>query len=614
MASSGVSAAAPGWWQVSGLLDYTPHASQPGLSNILAPSESCRACHRGPSVVDAQTMPYNSWAGSMMANAVRDPVFWAALDVANHDGATNGAPDVGDFCLRCHAPKAWYDGRVRKNGLGGTVNGSNGCLLQGDYDNVPSSVGSSNMVERDYGGESCHYCHRLMDHGPLGEPKYLQNANTWLDDGDCDGQGEPCRRGPYTYAEGEGPPHAWNYSTYHQSSDICGSCHNVTTPDTSAGPLRTLRDAAGVDTGVPFPIERTYNEWKQSDFGDLIFRDRLGDALAALPQLARARQCQDCHMPNSSDAEARACIFDNPGARTNDLRVHTLTGGNTWIPGVLKGQYGTALDRNAEFDQTIVWARQTLQASARVDTSITSFVPPVGPTQGSLVAQVKVTNLSGHKLPTGYVEGRRMWIDFVVRDHNGALLFESGAYNAGSATLTADAQAKVYETIHGIWDAGTSTCKHTDVGGNPEFHFVLNNCIAKDNRIPPLGFSGAADVETRPVAYTYPTVAGSTRLVNFDLSNYSVSVPTGTALPLSVTATLKYQTSSREYIEFLRNQAVTFSFPGENTMCSAGPDRPFAVGPQGQTRGQYLYDLWNNPTYGKSPPEDVAGATASAGN
>jgi len=43
--------------------------------------------------------------------------------------------------------------------------------------------------------------------------------------------------------------------------------------------------------------------------------------------------------------------------------------------------------------------------------------------------------------------------------------------------------------------------------------------------------------------------------------------------------------------------------PAENTMCAGGPDRPFDIGPQSQSRGEYMFGLWSNPAYGKSPPE-----------
>ena len=69
---------------VSGFVDYTPNGSQPGLTHGIFPSGNCRACHAG-APFQLHT-PRNSWLGSMMANASRDPVFWAALDVANADG------------------------------------------------------------------------------------------------------------------------------------------------------------------------------------------------------------------------------------------------------------------------------------------------------------------------------------------------------------------------------------------------------------------------------------------------------------------------------------------------------------------------------------------------
>src|SRR6185312_7181121 len=244
------------WWQqVSAALDYTPHGTQPGLSYQLLGSNGCQSCHAGSGGSDVSFFPYDTWAGSMMANATRDPVFWAALDVANHD-----QPGVGDYCLRCHTPEGWYGGRVVKVGDGGAIDGSNGCKLAGNH-----------TQEGDYGGETCHFCHRLASQGPHGEAAYTQNANAWLDDGDCNGAGAPCRRGPYDYAAGgavTAPPHPWAYSPYHTQSAQCGLCHNVSTPDTSAGPLRTLKDATGTDTGIPFPVERTFREWQRSDFAD----------------------------------------------------------------------------------------------------------------------------------------------------------------------------------------------------------------------------------------------------------------------------------------------------------------------------------------------------------
>jgi hypothetical protein len=589
------------WRSISAALDYTPHGTQPGLTHQLLGSNGCEGCHAGgagPS--DATFFPYDTWSGSMMANATRDPLFWAALDVANHD-----QPGVGDYCLRCHTPQGWYGGHVVKVGDGNTIDGSNGCKLAGSY----ADDGG------DYSGETCHFCHRLVNQGPLAQPAYTQNANAWLDDSDCGGAGAPCRRGPYNYPGGgpvSSPPHPWAYSAYHTQSAQCGLCHNVSTPDTSAGPLKTLKNALGADTGIAFPIERTFREWQLSDFADLIFRDGLGDARYT-PALARARQCQDCHMPNSTDPAAAACNLEDPGSRTGNLATHTLVGGNRWVPTILSGEYGVALGHTGAFTQTANAAQQMLLGAAQVAITSGAYVAPTAGSPGSLALSVRVTNLSGHKLPTGYSEGRRMWLDVQVRDAANALVAESGAYDAASGVLTGDPQVRIYEVLQGIWN-GTA-CAVADGGGRALFHFVLNDCIAKDNRIPPLGFSGGADLETQPVLANYGSGA---RLNNYDDAPYSFALPAGTSLPVSVSATLYYQTASKPYIDFLRDEAIANSFPAENTLCAGAPDRPFNVGPQARTRGEYVYELWNNAAndpsqhgYGKSPP-DVAGNVAGA--
>ncbi len=53
-----------------------------------------------------ETETWHAWQGSMMAQAGRDPLFFAALDVANA-----GAANAGEYCLRCHMPSGWLKGR-----------------------------------------------------------------------------------------------------------------------------------------------------------------------------------------------------------------------------------------------------------------------------------------------------------------------------------------------------------------------------------------------------------------------------------------------------------------------------------------------------------------------
>jgi hypothetical protein len=319
-------------------------------------------------------------------------------------------------------------------------------------------------------------------------------------------------------------------------------------------------------------------------------------------------------MRSSTSPDARACVNNPAGSRQGNLPVHEFVGANTWVPRLIKAKYGGPgqLDRESAFDRTIAWAREMLtDRSADVAVTLDPFVAG----QSTLVAKVKVTNLSGHKLPTGYGEGRRMWLNVVARDAANQVVFESAAYDTATAVLSEDSQARIYDIQQGIWDSASSTCKVADALGRKQFHLVLNNCIAKDTRIPPLGFRGGSDPTLRPVGRVYPpTAPGSDRLVNYDLATYAIAVPPGTALPITVKATLKHQIASRDYIEFLQREAALGSIPAENTLCSASPERPFDVGPQNVNRGQYLYDLWNDPALGKSPPEDMRSAAASTGS
>lgn len=573
--------------------DYTPFGTQPGLEFPLRPAENCVNCHQiFDDEEEAAFFPHNTWSGSMLANATRDPLFWAALDVANHD-----KPGVGDYCLRCHAPKAWMEGRVAKTVDGGSIDGANGCFLAGG----PAETDHAN---NDYQGVTCHYCHRLEPRGDEDIP--LDNANTVVDDTACEGGGEPCRKGPYTYDDTElRPAHPWQRSTFVSSSEFCASCHEVSAPRVEGAAIETQILGDGSSTGKPFPIERTYTEWRRSDYFDVVFSSSLEGA-AEEGALLAGQTCQQCHMPTSDSPKARAANYDTPGRRTGNLPVHEFAGGNVWMPQVLASEYGAALNRTAAYERTSQLAAEMLQTSATLE------IEP-GPWSGApeaLAFSVRVTNQTGHKLPTGYAEGRLMWLNVEVRDAAGELVFESGGYDEAEALVQSGSQLRTYEVIHGEWDGSECTAVED---GKRGFHFVLSNCVVADTRIPPLGFRGGDDVEISPVGRAYPPEApGADRLVNFDVAPYAAKISPDVELPLSVTATLYYQTATRAYVEFLRDEAVENAFPSENLLCAPADSqtgRTRTAGPRDKSRGQFMYDLWERE--GRSPPVQMATTTAT---
>ena len=81
------------------------------LSHDLTAPTNCDNCHEfanpAPLATEPAVAPYDSWAGSMMANAARDPVFWAGVAIASQD-----APTQTELCIRCHSPRGFLEGRV----------------------------------------------------------------------------------------------------------------------------------------------------------------------------------------------------------------------------------------------------------------------------------------------------------------------------------------------------------------------------------------------------------------------------------------------------------------------------------------------------------------------
>jgi hypothetical protein len=87
---------------------YCPHRHRAArhaareVGNLETP-DKCDNCHGG---YNRAVEPAFNWRGSMMANASRDPIFWATLAIAEQD--FDGS---GDLCIRCHSTGGWYAGR-----------------------------------------------------------------------------------------------------------------------------------------------------------------------------------------------------------------------------------------------------------------------------------------------------------------------------------------------------------------------------------------------------------------------------------------------------------------------------------------------------------------------
>ncbi len=133
-----------------------------------------------------------------------------------------------------------------------------------------------------------------------------------------------------------------------------------------------------------------------------------------------------------------------------------------------------------------------------------------------------------------------MWINVKYFGVSGQLVGERGAYDGATATLT-QGDTKVYEMRAEITPATAA------VFGKPAgpYHGLIPvDRVYKDNRIPPRGFTNAnfASIQMPPVGYSYND--------GQYWDDTLFAIPTGA---VRAEARVFYQTTSREYIEFLRD-------------------------------------------------------------
>jgi hypothetical protein len=542
-----VSGRAPAAQIATTAADYVQPGTQPdgAVFDDFFDSIICGECHGG--YRPSGDAPSDAWVTSMMAQSARDPLMRAAASIANADAAASG-----ETCIRCHAPVGWLGGR--------STGGDLANLMSGDLDGV-----------------SCHVCHRLADPitragapaadaaivaaldqagtRPIG--RCAGNAGqTCTADADCGGAA-PCevvagqgrfvvdpadaRRGPRTLGF---HLHTTTFSPFHTRADACAPCHDVSTPTFSrSGNAYALNplDAAHPtqDPNDMFPEQRTYSEWRASTFAStgVVFSDGRfgGTKTATLPNQVAVSTCQDCHMP---DVAQKPCV---QGESRSDTADHFFAGANTWVPGAVLDEYGTA-SRLTEPAVTSAAARTAAMLAAASDLEVT---------QTGYRLDVRVVNQTGHKLPTGYPEGRRMWLALrVFAGADPTPIAEDGAYDATTATLDVAHTTKLYEVRQVI---APDVALATGLAAGTPFHLVLAGSIAFDNRIPPRGFTTAAfDVfGGAPVGAAYADGQ------YWDDTTYT--------LPLAATrveVSLYYQTTSREYAEFLRDTAPDAS--GQN--------------------------------------------------
>lgn len=615
--------------------------TQPNESGNFESPDKCDNCHSGYNTANPENEPATGWRGSAMANASRDPIFWATLAIAEQD--FDGA---GDFCIRCHSAKGWYDGH-----------------------STPTD--GSGIPEMDDNGVDCDTCHVMTNtdnsdpvlQGTMIAP-FIANCSDDLlaPSGTCQSATEgyygsgmlslwstsSAKLGPYADADAR---HQFMQSTFHRNVDFCGSCHDVSNPvvgdlapvnGAQAGAPSVISSQDGTGTpnmGGPVTekaafnnppyaygvVERTYSEYKASAFPTTLIADFLslpdelqhqGGAIEQSYQSAllagtggnyadgsaRYFSCQSCHM---RPVEGTGANKQGVAVR-GDLPQHDFTGGNSWIADIIKYQDshaqlrlggGLTTVQLTALDFATERAKTHLQQAATISVS------------GNAIT---VVNLTGHKLISGYPEGRRMWLNIKWYDASNHLLREDGAYGpigvtvanpAGGASVEVESildlagnNTRIYAAHYAMTQAwaerllalglsGNLALNYNRLTGDVEttlanlaagnagdlvetFHFALNNYVAADNRIPPYGmrYDEALRRNTLPVPtsqFGNPGVGG----VYQHYDQLTLNPPTDAVY---ATIDLLYQGTSWEYIQFLQlannHENVFLSTEGNNLL------------------------------------------------
>jgi hypothetical protein len=566
---------------------------QPGtqpreVTNLESP-DKCDNCHGG---YNKAVEPAFNWRGSMMANATRDPIFWATLAIAEQD--FDGS---GDLCIRCHSTGGWYGGRSTP------TDGS--ALMAGDADGV-----------------ECDACHKMTNPnnseyvGVMNSPFIANDKQTpatgYYGSGMLSLWGNADKLGPYSDAVAR---HQFLQSKFHRSVDFCGSCHDVSNPAvgdlatnngrqptsdpiTASGVLGSLVEDKAALNNFPYQygiVERTYSEFYSGLLSKTLVSNYSGlpadlhtGAIKAAYDSAKGNyadgttryfSCQTCHLRAVS---GQGCNKKGVPIRS-DLPLHDMTGGNYWMPDAILYQNAQGTLRLGGGLTTVqIDAINAGKARATQQLQLAASLSVTGDT-------VRITNLTGHKLISGYPEGRRMWLNIKWYNDTNSLIREDGAYGPMPVNIDGtptqiktilnlnDTNTKIYEAHYAMtqewasqllnlgypstlplgFDRETGAVDYTlgqlaaQAAGtyHETFHFVLNNYVAEDNRIPPYGmtYDEARKRNALPVPatqYGSPVSGGS---YNY-WDDFTLSPPSGATY---ATIDLLYQPTSWEYIQFL---------------------------------------------------------------
>jgi hypothetical protein len=473
--------------------------------NQFLTSDQCMGCHSGGTYGNVMlysgvkqpdgttpvmnVSPFGEWRWSPMGLAGRDPIFYSQLDSEiafvksffKNDPAkvAEKIKTIQNTCFKCHGVMGK---RRLDDDHGGPDKGNfERELVYATYDT--NTAGKSYIygaLARD--GVSCMACHRIVED----KIPFIDFLKTRITGNFTTGnpaelfgpfQDNEIVTDPMNNSLGIKPKH----DTYIKSSRMCGNCHTINLP---------LMDNPDADLNKPHLEQLTYLEWLNSGYQNEVGTN------------SKAQTCQDCHMPakyTNSKGTLNIPLIQQPIAFIEDdqypqtgnrlpddkIRVrfrdkgfarHQFQGLNVTLLEMFR-QYMSPYKTNGTnvLANIVLGVRQNDYMSGLDDLSTASdafvqqaqastaevSVSPATISNQKLIADVKVTNKAGHRLPSG-VGFRRAFLEFRVVDNDtGKTVWCSGCTNElGVITNGAGSSERLRSELFDVYKDGSKPVNH----------------------------------------------------------------------------------------------------------------------------------------------------------
>jgi hypothetical protein len=333
-------------------------------------------------------------------------------------------------------------------------------------------------------GDSCIVCHAVRKTDERGIGSYVLGAPT-----------------PYLYDSAKddysGLLNHFLIRSYPDQHNLDYDLTLLRKPE-SCAPCHKEFDVLNEQEG-PVQVETQYDDWKRGKWN-------------TDTNPAKRLYCQQCHMYLLATSEGEADPYDLKTELGRQHRSHSFAAGNQYMPTAI-----AAHDATAHVQRINEWLRGE-RAVPEIEkiwprgpiVGVKLAVPPVARVGGEVAVKVTLTNNKvGHGFPTGPLNIARAWIEIVVQDRSGRMVFHSGLLDNENHI-----------------EAGTYILKPLAINSSGQM-------VLKPDLWQPVG-----------PRYRPAVLAGESSV--FD---YEFKLPSGINGPLSVNARLRYRKANQYFMD-----------------------------------------------------------------